>query len=892
MASRIAEAYVQIVPRIDGIGKSLSKGLSGEMGKAGQESGKGFAGGFKKILGPAVALAATAAIGNFVKGAILAAEEVATANARLGQINESMGLFGDQTSAVTDRLIKYAEANEQTLATDAEVIKGTQAKLLTFKELAATADVTGGAFDRATAAAVDLAAAGFGSAESNAVQLGKALNDPVKGIAALNRSGITFTEVEKEKIKSLTESGQILEAQNLVLAAIESQVGGTAAATANYSDRVKLAFDNLKETVGASLAPAFETLAKALIPVVNDLGPVLANVFEKLAPVFVTVANVLPTVGKIIESLAPILGLVFEAFAQIIDAALPVFIELLDELMPVIESLLPPVIDLVKALLPIIPALLQIALAFIPLIQTIIPILTSAIKFLTPIILFLANALSKTLKFAVDVVIGVMNGIIGVIQTVLKWFGQIGTAIFESGRKIFNFFKGLLPSILNVITAPGKWLFQVGKDIIKGLIDGITGAAKNIGSFFSDIGKKAIQGFKDIFGIKSPSKVMKGFGKDIMKGLEQGLLAGESSIRSTMKKVSSWITSAVKDGVIGRATAKQARELIGNYRKQLIGLQRDLDAVNEKLGNAQADLAERLNERLNFIQSLSQKYGASLQLDESTTAQSAIEFLRKRLAATKQLAAVSDKLIEMGLNKDLYKQIIEAGAIDFAASIIEGGQAAVEELNVLADQANAEAKKLATQVGDILFNEGIVFAQSVVDGLLSEKATIEEMMRSIAAAFAAEINALISAAVSAMNGVQASAQATATTASKAATTANKAAKTAAKAPAPAPSKTVADTFFATKKALNQIGSTVSKAVPGALSWKPFAKGGFVSGPTRALIGEAGPEVVYPLKDFERMMGLDGGRGNTLIYNAAPNNSIDREQALLQAIKRAKVITGW
>lgn len=41
----------------------------------------------------------------------------------------------------------------------------------------------------------------------------------------------------------------------------------------------------------------------------------------------------------------------------------------------------------------------------------------------------------------------------------------------------------------------------------------------------------------------------------------------------------------------------------------------------------------------------------------------------------------------------------------------------------------------------------------------------------------------------------------------------------------------------------------------------LAKGGLVTGPTQAIIGEAGPEVVTPLKDFERMMGLNGGGGS-------------------------------
>ena len=75
----------------------------------------------------------------------------------------------------------------------------------------------------------------------------------------------------------------------------------------------------------------------------------------------------------------------------------------------------------------------------------------------------------------------------------------------------------------------------------------------------------------------------------------------------------------------------------------------------------------------------------------------------------------------------------------------------------------------------------------------------------------------------------------------------------------------------------------------------LAKGGFVDSPTTALIGEAGPEVVMPLNRFERLMGIDGsgnGKGGTLNYYAAPNESIDSEAALLQAVLRGRSLGAW
>lgn len=251
-----------------------------ELGNLGRGIGVAFGAATAAVAG------ATAVMAQFASKAVTAAEDVRQADNRLGQVAESMGLFGAQTQEVTNRLISLAEANEVNLATDAETIKLAQAKLLTFKELAGSADEAGGAFDRATMAALDLAAAGFGSAETNATQLGKALQDPIKGLTALTRSGVTFTAEEKKKIKALVETGKTLEAQDMILKAIETQVGGTAAATAKSSDKMKLAFENVYETVGEALLPVFDELTVAITDLTPEISKALTPVFEELGKVF------------------------------------------------------------------------------------------------------------------------------------------------------------------------------------------------------------------------------------------------------------------------------------------------------------------------------------------------------------------------------------------------------------------------------------------------------------------------------------------------------------------------------------------------------------------------------------------------------------------------------
>jgi len=92
--------------------------------------------------------------------------------------------------------------------------------MLTFKS------ITGDAFKDALRLAQDLAEVGFGDLKMGATQLGKALEDPIVGLGALRRVGVSFTDAQKEMIKVLTMTGRKAEAQRIILDALDQQVGG------------------------------------------------------------------------------------------------------------------------------------------------------------------------------------------------------------------------------------------------------------------------------------------------------------------------------------------------------------------------------------------------------------------------------------------------------------------------------------------------------------------------------------------------------------------------------------------------------------------------------------------------------------------------------------------
>ena len=265
---QVGETYIEVRADTSKVGKDIEQGVTQEVKKAEQAVGKfsdawkkvelkGTAGEIRNLTSKAV-VPASIAFGALTGAAGLLVrefEKAEIAQRKLGAVLNSMGY-----PQATQRVSAYAESLEKTLAIDADVIKTTQTKLATFANLTKTIGESGGAFDRATVAALDLAAAGFGSAETNAVQLGKALQDPIKGIGALARAGVTFTAQEKEKIRTLVESGQTLQAQDMILQAIEKQVGGTAEASKSSFAAIQLALMRAGDSIGSVFLPVVESL--------------------------------------------------------------------------------------------------------------------------------------------------------------------------------------------------------------------------------------------------------------------------------------------------------------------------------------------------------------------------------------------------------------------------------------------------------------------------------------------------------------------------------------------------------------------------------------------------------------------------------------------------------
>lgn len=193
-----------------------------------------------------------ASISGILVGAIRQAEQFERLTLRTQAILQATNFTSGQT-AQQIREMSQRIASE-TLASTRGVEEAAQ-MLMTFRTIQPEF------FERTLRAAQDLAAVGFGTLSSAAVQLGKALEDPEHGLTSLRRSGISFTQTQQEVIRSLVETGRVAEAQRLILEQVERQVGGAGRAEAR------------------GLAGAFDTLSQNVenfLSRIGNLGPIQA----------------------------------------------------------------------------------------------------------------------------------------------------------------------------------------------------------------------------------------------------------------------------------------------------------------------------------------------------------------------------------------------------------------------------------------------------------------------------------------------------------------------------------------------------------------------------------------------------------------------------------------
>ena len=554
-----------------------------DVGDAAEKSGSRFdgmkemaRGAFQSIGAGAIGLAGqigssiVGGVTDFFTSAVQGSMDYQNVLAQTEAVIASTGGAAGYTVEQMEELARSMSAAEgMSLFADDEIL-GAQNILATFTKVA------GEQFAGATQASLDMAQALGMDASSAAMMMGKALNDPIKGLSALSRSGVSFTAEQQAMVEAMVEAGDVASAQNLILNEMAVQFGGSALkATETFEGSMVLlseAFEDAKGSIGDALLPVLTRLANVamstIVPAIAQITSVIGAWINDLDWTYIitSISNVINgfmsfgtavpwdaitggfdaviaavmTAQPLFDAIAGLVVNLFTAFtgpeaqgaASGLAGVITMIIGHLGGLWTTIQSTLTAVIN---TLSPIIAQIVRFAMEIVSAITTTLQSPELANAFAQVQVLFatvgvvikeLAEVVGAVLVVALDGLRIAFDFLWPVIDYVFKqMMNAIGVAI--------PIVVGLLNSVIMVLNGDFAGAWNNIQVVIGKAWDGIkTAVQKGI-----DAVKAAFQDF-----INSASQI----GADIVAGIASGISGGAGRIADAAKNAATNAYNAAK----------------------------------------------------------------------------------------------------------------------------------------------------------------------------------------------------------------------------------------------------------------------------------------------------------------------------------------------------------
>ncbi|MBX9877637.1 MAG: phage tail length tape measure family protein [Candidatus Obscuribacterales bacterium] len=175
-------------------------------------------------------------------------QEAAESELAMKQLEATIRSTGGTAGISAQELGDLSSQLQQTSTYSDEAIQNMESLLLTFT------NIGGEVIPRASQAILDMSTKLGIDLNSAAMKAGKALNDPINGIASLSKMGITFTESQKKVMEQMVHAGHAADAQAMILEKLEGKYAGAAAAARDTLDgalkSLSLSFTDLLEQIG------------------------------------------------------------------------------------------------------------------------------------------------------------------------------------------------------------------------------------------------------------------------------------------------------------------------------------------------------------------------------------------------------------------------------------------------------------------------------------------------------------------------------------------------------------------------------------------------------------------------------------------------------------------
>lgn len=274
----MAQAQKSITNLSEGIAQAQTstKNISSTFNKLGKELLKTFAKGGAIATGIALTTKALKGLFNTVKKGVRDYEDFQQKQKLLSQ---TLKVTEADTWITVEALNEMASSFQNVTNYTQDSINNLQTVLLGFK------NIKGDNFRDATKAIMDMATVMGMDLVSATQTVGKALDDPIKGLGSLARQGFQFSESEKQMLADMVEMGNIAEAQKIILNELNTTYGGAAEAGAKATTQLKNSWGDLIREMGreVSLSVNVEPAMKQMNKVVkrwNEIVKGMADVKE------------------------------------------------------------------------------------------------------------------------------------------------------------------------------------------------------------------------------------------------------------------------------------------------------------------------------------------------------------------------------------------------------------------------------------------------------------------------------------------------------------------------------------------------------------------------------------------------------------------------------------
>lgn len=307
--------------------------------------------------------------------------------------------------------------------------------------------------------------------------------------------------------------------------------------------------------VFVAIMPAVLQLVSALAGVIGALIPPVVAIVQALVPFVTTLVSMLaPIITQLVTTLVPplvsILGILAQSFMPIVNILLAVLIPVLQSLMPIIQAVFAAIVPIIQAAMQIIQGIIQVVMGLIQgnwdmVWQGLGNILGGIWNLIVSVVTGAINIVFTTIGAVLGLIGNLWNAAWGAIASFLGglWNSIIG-AVSNGINSIVSFFGGLGAKILGVLAGAGKWLLDVGKNLIQGFLDGINNAWKWVEKTIRGLFGGAVDLVKGILGIHSPSRVFREVGRFTGEGFALGLEDMQGRVADAAEALSPTISAS------------------------------------------------------------------------------------------------------------------------------------------------------------------------------------------------------------------------------------------------------------------------------------------------------------------------------------------------------------